>query len=99
MLNVPLGTSTLSKLSQLYKTLYKIRTRRQVEKESSMLQAVLEKRECSDIPLDESPDGSRQDHHQEVGAEEENLAILNMVSEESVFILLIVPVVVQGMDD
>ncbi|KAK0445529.1 hypothetical protein EV421DRAFT_1797154 [Armillaria borealis] len=87
-------------LGQLYKTLYNIGMRREAEKEEPMLKAVLEKRERSDVRLDESLLTSLdKDIIKEWEQKEEKLTILEMRVEECVFILRDLSSVSQGMDD
>lgn len=75
-------------LGNLYKTLYNIGMRRQAEKEDPMVKAVLEKRERSDVAMDESL-LSALDREVIAGWElkEEKLTVLEMRVEESVFVL------------
>ncbi len=87
-------------LGQLYKTLYNIGMRREAEKEEPMLKAVLEKRERSDVRLDESLLTSLdKDIITEWEQKEEKLTILEMRVEECVFILRDLSAISQGMDD
>ncbi|KAJ6488649.1 RNA polymerase III subunit RPC82-domain-containing protein [Mycena vitilis] len=76
-------------LGNLYKTLYNIGVRRQAEQEESMLKAVLEKRERSDVSQDEAGLMSRMelDMIKEWEAKQEKLTVLEMRVEESVFML------------
>ncbi|KAJ7632237.1 RNA polymerase III subunit RPC82-domain-containing protein [Roridomyces roridus] len=76
-------------LGNLYKTLYNIGVRRQVEQEEPMLRAVLEKRERTDVSQDEQGLMSRLelDMIKEWEGKQEKLTVLEMRVEESVFIL------------
>lgn len=73
----------------MYKTLYNIARRRQVEEEEPVLRAVLEKRQRSDVSQDEDRLLTR--NEREILArwdkKREKLAVLEMRVEESVFIL------------
>ena len=76
-------------LGNLYKTLYNISRRRQVEEEEPMLRAILEKRQRSDVSQDEERLLTRNER-EVIGRwekKQEKLAVLEMRVEESVFIL------------
>ncbi|KAI0340517.1 hypothetical protein BDW22DRAFT_1359908 [Trametopsis cervina] len=76
-------------IGDLYKTLYNVSRRRQVEEEEPVLRAVLEKRQRSDVSQDEERLLTR--NEREVLArwekKREKLTVLEMRVEESVFIL------------
>lgn len=73
----------------MYKTLYNISKRRQVEEEEPVLRAVLEKRQRSDVSQDEERLLTRNEREALAKWEKkrEKLAVLEMRVEESVFIL------------
>ena len=76
-------------LGHMYKTLYNIATRREVEEGEPALKAVLEKRQRSDVSQDEERLLTR--NEREILAEwdkkRDKLTVLEMRVEESVFIL------------
>jgi DNA-directed RNA polymerase III subunit RPC3 len=76
-------------IGNLYKTLYNISRRRQVEEEEPTLRAILEKRQRSDVIQDEERLLTR--NEREVIArwekKQEKLTVLEMRVEESVVIL------------
>ncbi|KAI0693743.1 hypothetical protein BC835DRAFT_1406684 [Cytidiella melzeri] len=76
-------------ISNLYKTLYNISRRRQLEEEESVLRAILDKRQRTDVSQDEERLLSR--NEREVLArwekKREKMTVLEMRVEESVFIL------------
>lgn len=75
-------------LGHLYKTLFNISLRRQTEREEPMVKAVMEKRERSDVKLDETLLSSLdRDIIQAWEEKEERLTVLEMRVEESVFVL------------
>lgn len=75
--------------NNLYKTLYNIARRRQVEEEEPVLKAVLEKRQRSDVSQDEERLLTRNEREllARWDKNREKLTVLEMRVEESVFIL------------
>ena len=76
-------------ISNLYKTLYNIARRRQVEEEEPILRAVLDKRQRSDVSQDEERFLTRNEREMLAKWEKkrEKLTVLEMRVEEAVFIL------------
>lgn len=76
-------------LGNLYKTLYNIAARRQVEQEEPNLKAVLEKRQRSDVSRDEERLLTRNERELLAQWEKkrEKLTVLEMRVEDAVFIL------------
>ncbi|KAF8919587.1 RNA polymerase III subunit RPC82-domain-containing protein [Mucidula mucida] len=75
-------------LGQLYKTLHNISSRRQTEREAPLVRAVLQKRERTDVKMDESLLSSLdRDIIDAWEQKEERLTVLEMRVEESVFVL------------
>ncbi|KAF9036938.1 hypothetical protein BDZ89DRAFT_1061628 [Hymenopellis radicata] len=75
-------------LGQLYKTLYNISLRRQTERDAPLVRAVLQKRERTDVKMDESLLSSLdRDIIEGWEQKEERLTVLEMRVEESVFVL------------
>lgn len=76
-------------LSNLYKALYNIAKRRQVEEEEPVLRAVLEKRQRSDVSQDEERLLTRNEREllARWDKKREKLTVLEMRVEEAVFIL------------
>ncbi len=75
-------------LGQLYKTLHNISSRRQTEREAPLVRAVLQKRERTDVKMDENLLSSLdRDIIDAWEQKEERLTVLEMRVEESVFVL------------
>jgi DNA-directed RNA polymerase III subunit RPC3 len=76
-------------VGKLYKTLYNIITRRHSEQEEPLLKAVLEKRQRTDVALDEERLLTRNERELLAQWEKrrEKLTILEMRVEDTVFIL------------
>lgn len=76
-------------ITNLYKTLYNIERRRQVEEEEPVLRAVLEKRQRSDVSQDEERLLTRNEREvlSHWDKKREKLTVLEMRVEEAVFIL------------
>ena len=76
-------------VSILYKTLYNISRRRQIEEEEPVLRAILEKRQRSDVSQDEERLLTRNEREvlSRWEKKREKMTVLEMRVEESVFIL------------